>query len=343
MDNEQAMTRTPKNTSRTKAGRRLGALLPLILALGACQGTPPVAAGQALTANTPAVARSACEKAEAMWRTRILPSRYEQLPPLTGVGVADLLAITNRAFSLKAFTTEGDELETGRAKRIHAFGAEARLRFEVLPASDHRYSGIFRSGAECAIGRFSLANKPTARTSIPALAIKFFIDGNHPSLNVHLMNAVDGQDGHDFFANDFSNILPPARSFSTQMLDRAFRAVAEDFGAKDPNPGRLTLDHLSATLPSGEAVRDPLTPYRIVLKPTAVARALMPDASASDDFRVRLAALPVGAAIYEVFALEAGESAEQAKPLGRLVLTSPVISSRYGDEMLYFQHHTERR
>jgi len=337
------MTKPPKKTPKTKDRSHLCALFPLILALGACQGTPPVAAGQAPNTTTPVAASSACEKAEAMWRTRILPSRYEQLPPLTGVGFADLLAITNRAFSLKAFTTEGDELEAGRSKRIHAFGAEARLRFEILPASDHGYSGIFRSGAECAIGRFSLANKPTARTSIPALAIKFFIDGNHPSLNLHLMNSVDGQEGHDFFADDFSNILPPARSFSTQMLDRAFRAVAEDFGAKDPNPGRLTLDHLSATLPSGEAVRDPRTPYRIVLKPTAVTRALMPDASASDDFRVRLAALPVGAAIYEIFALKAGESAEQAKPLGRLVLTSPVVSSRYGDEVLYFQHYTERK
>jgi hypothetical protein len=132
-------------------------------------------------------ALSACEKAETMWRTRILPSRYEQLPPLTGVGFTDLLAITHRAFARKAFTTEGDELEAGRAKRIHAFGAEARLRLVVSPhGASGRYSGFFQSGAECAIGRFSLANKPTAHTSIPALAIKFFVDGNHPSLNLHL-------------------------------------------------------------------------------------------------------------------------------------------------------------
>lgn len=324
---------------KTKTGIRVASLLTLLLALGACQGTPPLAAAQEPAAAT----RSACAKAEAMWRTKILPSRYEQLPPLSGVGFADLLAITNRTFSLKAFTTEGDELEVGRSKRIHAFGAEARLRFDVLPANGHRYSGLFQTGAACAIGRFSLASKPTPHTSIPALAIKFFIDGDHPSLNLHLMNSVDGQDGHDFFATDYSNILPPARSFATQMLDRAFRTVAKDFGAKDPNPGRLTLDHLSATLPSGEAVREPVTPYRIVLKPTAVARALMPDATAADDFRTRLAALPVGVAIYEVFALDADASAEHAKPLGKLVLDSPVVSSHYGDEVLYFQHHTERR
>lgn len=315
--------------------------MPIALLLVACQGTPPVAA------NPPpaplAVTATACEKADAMWNDRILASRYAQLPPLAGVGFADFLAVTNRAYSLKAFTNEGDELEPGRRKRIHAFGAEARLRYEPVPAPENRYSGVFRSGAACAIGRFSLANKPTAGTSIPALAIKFFVDGNQPSLNVHLMNSVDGQDGHDFFATEFSNILPPARTFATQMLDRAFRGVAEDLGARDPNPGRLTLDHLAAMQPNGEAVRDPVAPYRIILRPTATARALMPDAGADDDFRVRLAALPSGAAIYDVLALDADEAVAEARLIGRLRLASPVVSSCYGDETLYFQHHTERR
>jgi len=317
----------------------LRSVLSLTLVLCACQGTPPVAAEQAPQAAT----LGACDKAEAMWRGKILPSRYEQLPPLTGVGFTDLLAVTNRVFSLKAFTTEGDELEPGRHKRIHAFGAEARLRLTILPSAQSRFTGFFRSGAECAIGRFSHASKPTETSSIPALAIKFFVDGKHPSLNLHLMNSVDGQDGHNFFATDFSNILPPAKAFATKMLDRAFRAVAEDFDAKDTNPGRLTLDHLSGMLPNGEAVSAPVTPYQLILKPTAVARTLMSDATASDDFRVRLAALAVGEAIYDVYVLDAGESPEDAKPLGKLVLMSPVVSSRYGDETLYFQHHTERK
>ena len=324
---------------RTCAGWPSGWLLPLIVALGGCQGTPPVTAVQPpITA-----ALSACEKAETLWRTRILPSRYDQLPPLAGVGFTDLLAITNRTFASKAFTTEGDELEAGRTKRIHAFGAEARLRLVVDPSASERYSGFFQSGAECAIGRFSLASKPTARTSIPALAIKFFVDGSHPSLNIHLMNSVDGQEGHDFFANDFSNILPPARSFVTRMLDRAFRAVAEDFGAKDTNPGRLTLEHLSARRPDGMTITNPVTPFRLVLRPTAAARALMPDATADDDFRTRLADLSPGSPIYDVYALDGGESADDRQPLGQLILTSPVVASSYGDKSLYFQHHTERK
>ena len=54
-------------------------------------------------------------------------------------------------------------------------------------------------------------------------------------------------------------------------------------------------------------------------------------------------AVRAGAAIYDVFALDADESTGNARPLGQLVLTSPIVSSRYGDETLYFQHHTEHR
>lgn len=330
------------NMSHRQTGLRPRWILLLTACvLNACQSTPQIVAEQAPVPlpNT----LGACEKAAAMWNGKILPSRHAELPPLSGVGFMDVLAITQRTFSIKAFINPGDELEAGRRKRIHAFGAEARLRLEILPAARGRYSGVFQSGAECAIGRFSLANKPTENASIPALAIKFFVDGNRPSLNLHLMNSVDGQAGHDFFATDFSNILPPAQSFSTKLLDRAFRAVAEDLGAKDTNPGRLTLEHLSAIHPDGTPAGRPATPYRIILKPTAAARLLTSDARANDDFRLRLAALPVGEAIYEIYTLDADESPDNARRLGQLVLTSPVVSSRYGDETLYFQHHTERK
>ena len=45
------------------------------------------------------------------------------------------------------------------------------------------YTGIFRSAAQCVIGRFSMANKLTLERSVPALALKIFIDGNRPSVN----------------------------------------------------------------------------------------------------------------------------------------------------------------
>lgn len=286
--------------------------------------------------------RSACQKADSMWNVKIVPSRYEQLPPLTSPGIFDLFKLLTSSFSVKALTSEGDELEHGRQKLIHAFGAEARLRLVIAPEAASGFTGIFQNGSECVIGRFSLASKPTSDKSIPALALKFFIAGGQPSVNLLLMNSVDGQFGHNYFGQTFSNIIPPADSILTRLLATAFERSAVEFGAKDTNPGHLTLEHLSSTQTDGHRIQTPETPYQLLFKPTESAQALMRDASAEDDFRVKLAELEVGQAVYDVFTLAENDSPENARALGQLVLATPVISSSYGDEKLFFQHNMAR-
>jgi hypothetical protein len=115
------------------------------------------------------------------------------------------------------------------------------------------------------------------------------------------------------------------------------------FGAKDPNPGRLTLEHLAGTLPDGNRIPSPQTPYQLLFKPTAQARALMQGTSAEDDFRLKLAGLPVGQVVYDIYTLAEGDPAENARLLGQLVLAAPVMSSHYGDEKLYFRHNMARK
>lgn len=319
--------------------RLLLACLVAIAAAG-CRSADPVPAARAPNPELPA--RSACQKADTMWNDSIVPTRYQQLPPLASPGMVDLLQLINSHFSVKALTTAGDELEPGRRKLIHAFGTEARLRLVINPQAAGGYTGIFRSGAECVIGRFSLASKPTADASIPALALKIFIGGDQPSVNLPLMHSVDGQGGHNFFAQTFSNLLPPARAFPKRLLASGFERSAVLFGAHDPNPGRLTLEHLAATLPDGTRIAAPNAPHQLLFKPTAPARALMQDASATDDFRLKLAGLPVGQPVYDIYTLAEGEPAENARLLGQLVLAAALVSSRYGDEKLFFRHNMAR-
>ena len=322
--------------------RKLLRLLGLVaIAATGCQSADlrPVARAP----HPAAPPRTACQKADAMWNDKILPSRHDALPPLASPGVVDLLALATTHFSVQALTNQGDELEEGRPKRIHAFGAEARLRLVIRPGAASGETGIFASGAECVIGRFSLASKPTADTSIPALALKIFIAGDRPSVNLHLMHSVDGQAGHNFFAQTFSSILPPAQAFSTRLLASGFERSAVAFGARDPNPGRLTLEHLAGTRPDGQGIPAPRAPHQLLFKPTAQARALMQGAGAGDDFRLALAGLPVGQAVYDIYTLAEGDPADNARLLGQLVLTAPVVSSRYGDEKLHFQHNMARK
>jgi hypothetical protein len=284
-----------------------------------------------------------CEKADAMWRGRILPSRYAQLPPLTSPGIIDSVKLMTPGFSVKALTFHGDELEPGREKLIHAFGAEARLRLVINPSAIHRNTGFFSTGTNCAIARFSLAKKPESDTSIPGFALKIFVSGERPSVNLLMMHSVDEEPGHNYFAQNFTNILPPAVALSKRLLAHGFKGSAVVFGAKDTNPGRLTLEHIASSLPTGEQVPTPKVPHQLILKSTALARSLMSDATAADDFRVRLARLSAGQAIYDVYTLMEGELPADAILLGQLILATPIVSSRYGDEKLYFQHNMARK
>jgi hypothetical protein len=320
----------------------LNSRLIVLVAMAAAGCQTAVPSPSAVDAGSTEPTRSACQKADSMWNDKILVSRYPALPPLTSPGLFDLLTLTTGDFSVKALSAGGDELEPGRNKLIHSFGAEARLQLVITDGADAGYSGIFRSGAQCIIGRFSLAARPDSDSSIPGLALKIFIDGAQPSVNLHLMHSIDGEAGRNFFGHTFSNILPPPVALSKRLLANGFRHSARQFGARDPNPGRLTLEHLAGTLTNGKRELSVKAPYEILFQPTPAPRALMQDAGVVDDFRVRLAQLEVGQALYEVVAREQGAAANQDTHLGRLVLTAPIVSSHFGDEKLYFQHNMAR-
>lgn len=303
-------------------------------------------AAQPLTSTGDAVAlsQSACQKADLVWNSKIVPSQYgAELPALTAPGIWDVARLAMPGFTVKSLTAGGDELEPGRRKLVHAFGAVARFRFVASRAAASRYTGIFQSGAECAIGRLSVATKPTDSRFVPALALKFFIDGKHPSVNLQIMNSIDGQVGYDFFEKPFSNVIPPAASLSTRLIAGFFGRAAKRFGAEDPDPGRLTVEHLAEIKTDGSVVVEPTAPYQLLFKPRPAASVRFKAATIKDDFRITLADFPVGEVLYDVYALDHGETAEQGKLLGQLVLNSRIVASRYGDEKLYFQHNMERQ
>jgi hypothetical protein len=217
------------------------------------------------------------------------------------------------------------------------------MRLLINPKAVGGYTGIFRSGAECVIGRFSLAIKPTTTESIPGLALKIFIDGDQPSLNMHLLHSLDPQAGQNYFAQTFSNILPQPNGLPGRVISNLFGRSAEQFGAKDPNPGRLTLEHIAGMLPNGNRIQLPKAPYQLLYKPTARAHELMQGVGTEEDFRIKLAKLPVGQVLYDIYTLAESAPVENASFLGQLILTSQVVSSHYGDEKLYFQHNMQRK
>jgi hypothetical protein len=164
-----------------------------------------------------------------------------------------------------------------------------------------------------------MATKPTKTTSVPALALKFFISG-HKSENLQIMNSTSGQKSHNFFEMPFSNIIPPPDSFAKRLIQRIFRKAAVAFGAKDPDPTHLTVEHLAKIQVDGTAVVTPKAPYRLIFKPTVAAAALMKDAT-------------VG---------ESPDDLPASKIVGQLIPTTNIVASSYGDEKLNFQHNMEK-
>ena len=317
----------------------------LVVSLGVivgCSSIQPSPPEKILDSSTDSL--TACQKADSMWNDKIIPTIYGDLPTLTAPGIWDLFTLAKTSFTIRSLTNDSDELDVGHRKLVHAWGAEARFRF-VSTKSSRGYTGIYESGSDCVIGRLSVATKPTKTSIVPALALKFFISG-HKSENLQIMNSTSGQKSHNFFEMPFSNIIPPPDSFAKRLIQRLFRKAAVAFGAKDPDPTHLTVEHLAEIQVDGTAVVTPKSPYQLIFKPTMAAGALMKDATVDSDFRTNLARYPVGQVMYDVYALDEGESADDlpaSKIVGQLIPTTNIVASSYGDEKLNFQHNMEKK
>ena len=324
--------------------RVLISLISLVAGVGVitgCGSFQPSPAAKLLDAATQSL--TACQKADSMWNDKIIPAIYAGLPALTAPGVGDLFKLAKTSFTIRSLTNDSDELDAGHRKLVHAWGAVARFRFVSSKAASG-YTGIYESGADCVIGRLSMATKPTKTTAVPALALKFFISG-HESVNLQVMNSTDGQKSHNFFEMPFSNIIPPPDSFAKRLVQSLFRKAAVAFGAKDPDPTHLTVEHLAKIQIDGTAVMTPKSPFRLIFKPTIAASALMKDATVDTDFRTNLSRYPVGQVMYDVYALDEGESFDDlpaSKRVGQLISTTNIVASSYGDEKLNFQHNMEK-
>jgi hypothetical protein len=306
-----------------------------------CSSIQPAPSAKIQDASTHSL--TACQKADSMWNDKIIPTKYGDLPTLTSPGVWDLFTLAKTSFTIRSLTNDSDELDVGHRKLVHAWGAEARFRF-VSSKRVNGYTGIYESGSDCVIGRLSVATKPTKSTTVPALALKFFISG-HKSENLQIMNSTSGQKSHNFFEMPFSNIIPPPDSFAKRLMQKLFRNAAVAFGAKDPDPTHLTVEHLAKIRVDGTTVVTPKSPYQLVFKPTMAARTFMKDATVDTDFRTYLARFPVGQAMYDVYAVDKGESPDDlpaSKFVGQLIPTTNIVASSYGDEKLNFQHNMEK-
>jgi len=294
------------------------------------------------------VHRHACEKQRFLWEERILPSqhlaRQEALPPFQKLNIFKLLT-THLA---KKMDVESDEVPEGWKKAIHPVGVVAKVQF--VAEQDTPFTGLFR-GAECGLIRLSLTDDPEDRGVAPGLGLKLFVDGQS-SQNFSALVSLDGQgQNYNFFAHEFSNIIPRSKNLGPRLVNWLFRQVSR-------HPTRLYLKGLAERGQQGRFEPVPRFPYRIYLSPT---QAVQFDEKPKRDVRMDLIGIPPGTILFDVFAVvpEEGDSHDmysdesaskeaafaasseyrkRARRIGRIVTTSEFVSSEYGNERLFFRH-----
>jgi hypothetical protein len=196
---------------------------------------------------------SAKQKQDFLWQQRILPSRYDHLPPLQKIDVIGLF-LTPLQTKMDA---QSDEAPSNWEKAIHAHASVAKIQFVSTPGSP--FTGIFR-GADFGLLRLSLTGDPSARGFAPGAAVKFLIDGM-PSANFSALVSLEGQgNNYNFFANEFSNIVPVVNRLGPRLINLIFRRTSKF-------PTKLDLKNLSQFQQNGTAEPEPTYPLQIFLVP----------------------------------------------------------------------------
>jgi hypothetical protein len=274
---------------------------------------------------------SARQKQDFLWNERILKSQLSQLPPLQRINVVGLFLTVLRA----KMDRQSDEAPQHWKKAIHAHGSVAKIKF--IPAVNTPFTGLFK-GADWGLIRLSVTGNPSDRGFAPGLALKFLVDGHH-SENFSALVSLTGQgQNYNFFAHEFSNIVPVVRQLGPKLINLIFMRVSR-------YPTKLSLADLARITQTGEVESQPGAPTQIFLVPNP---ALQFPATPPHDFRTDLATITPGTQLFSVYAVDPkvlGDEAigtpqyrQSAQCIGYLETTSGFVVSTYGDSQLFFRH-----
>jgi len=223
-----------------------------------------------------------------------------------------------------SFDAGGDVFpHTGRTKYIHSVGVVGGIRF--ASSGNHPYKGLFE-GADHGLIRFSSAKQPGNDGFTPGMGIKFLRDGR-PSANFVAMYTLDGQpcEEANFFQHEWSNHIPMTDNFGLKI-------VAAKFWQASYCPLNVGISDL-ASLEDHKAAQAGTFPFQLIFDPKIDSNCNCQDYSGCLQ---NLENIQEGTTIFEVFAVDSPGADRQS--IGTVTLTSPLKTSKFGDNELYFRH-----
>lgn len=303
---------------------KIGLLLLITLSIAAC--APDYSKYQAMTA---------CDKEADIWE-KITTSQYETLPEWTGSEIGPLLMRVMldplnifgivREYVRVTVSLDRDVSEPNRKRSIHTFGSVAKIKF--VAAANQPFTGLYK-GVECGVARLSVAAMPSDNGMTPGLGMKFLIDGK-PSANFVAMNSLEEQQGFNFFEKDFSSqIEVPADNAFLNFGLSIFELVTKD--------GTLVDVAFMAELETNGDVISTANadaPWILKLEPNPAFNF----SQEKHEYRDDLNALPANTLLYKVYGKRRNEN--NYIFIGDVITKSTFVSSKYGDEDLFFRHDT---
>jgi len=144
------------------------------------------------------------------------------------------------------------------------------------------------------------------------------------------MYSVNGQGSWNFFKNDFSNHIPDATGVALTLL-------AQKFSTATPWIQTIGLKPLAEWTQKGENRGENTTyPFKLVFRPHHAVSTLFTDDFTSY-FTDQLKTIRPNTPIYEVYAQ--GNPGDQLVRMGSITSVTEFVTSRWGDESLFFQHN----
>lgn len=282
---------------------------------------------------------SAATKQEHLWVNGALRTQYKagEMPALEPINVLGLID----SILWEKVRDKKDVTPPGYEKPLHPYGAMAKVKF-VPVANTAGYTGLFQ-GADNGFLRLSVTGDPADRGFAPGLAWKAFVNGG-PSQNVSALYTLSGQGtNYNFFANELSQYV------STEVNESLGTTVL--FSAVTSKPTRLMLNDMAEVKQNGTSVSAPKAPTQVYFVPPADLKTRF--SSSAHDFRNDLVQLNAGTKVYDVYATSkeirtsiipsinrgyATDRRNSAVKVGEMVLTSPFITSAFGDTGVFFKH-----
>ena len=239
-----------------------------------------------------------------------------------------------------SFNTKGDAMKPGyfwghRTKYIHSVGATGKVRFVPNVSHANQFTGVLK-GADYGLIRLSSATQPSSSSPLgPGMGLKFLRDGVD-SANLVSMFSVDGQPGDwDFFSHDFTTTIAHTEDVKLRLLSKKFSTATDHIQT-------VGLSDFGGVDQSGQREGQNKFPFRLRFEPTSEVKGRFSKTLAGNDHMVyvdQLKSLPANTSLYNVYAYDGPpQTTGKESLIGKLQLDGKLISSKWGDENLFFRH-----